>query len=312
MTVLFLGFPGQASTFAGPVDTLFVALLGLATFIATAVCALIVYFGVKYRRGSPADRTGANASHVPLEIAWTVVPLLLAMGAFGWGARLYFDDFRPPARAIEIAVVGRQWMWQFQHPEGQREINELHVPLGRPIKLTMTSQDVIHSLYVPAFRVKQDVLPGRYTVAWFQATQTGEYRLLCTQYCGTDHAVMGGRVIVMDPAQYEQWLQSGNTGQTAAQQGEQLFRQFGCSGCHRMDGSGQGPPLVGIYGKPVPLQGGGTTIADDRYLRDSILLPSKDVAAGYPNIMPSFQGQLGEDDLLLLITYIKSLGGDGR
>jgi cytochrome c oxidase subunit 2 len=306
--------PDQASTVAGQVDALFYTLVGLSLLFAFPVAFLIVYFAVKYRRGSQASRAGQIGTSVRLEVAWMVIPAFLALGIFGWAASVYFDMAHPPAGAIDIYVVGKQWMWKFQHPEGQREINELHVPVGHPVKLLMASEDVIHSFYVPAFRVKQDVLPGRYTTIWFQATTAGEYHLFCAEYCGTDHAVMGGKVIVMEQADYERWLSGGVAGaapqspESLAASGQQLFTSLGCSGCHRMDGSGPGPSLAGVFGKPVPLQGGGTATADEQYVRDSILMPQKQVVAGYQPIMPSFQGRVSEDQLAQLIAYIKSLG----
>ena len=228
---------------------------------------------------------------------------------------------RTPARAINIYVVGRQWMWKFQHPSGQREINELHVPLGQPIRLVMASQDVIHSFYVPAFRIKMDVIPGRYTETWFEATKTGEYHMHCTEYCGAQHATMGGRVVVMEPVQYQAWL-SGASGREAtgttdepaslAAAGEATFQQLGCSGCHRPDGGGAGPSLVGIFGQPQPLEGGQTAIADEQYIRESILRPNVQIVAGYQPIMPSYEGQISEEQLLQLIEYIRSQGTSGQ
>ena len=306
--------PDQASSFAGQVDLLYGVLIGLSALFAIPIALVIVYFVVKYRRGSRASRAGFNPPSTPFELAWTFIPALMALGVFTWGATVYFQIERPPADAIEIDVVGKQWMWKFQHPEGQREIDELHVPLGRSVKLVMTSEDVIHSLYVPAFRIKQDVLPGRYTAIWFRPTQVGEYHLFCAEYCGTDHATMGGRVIVMDPAAYQAWLAGGNTAagpqspETMAASGEQLFTSLGCSGCHHMDGSGVGPSLAGVFGKPVPLQGGQTATADEGYIRNSILLPQSQVVAGYQPLMPSFKGQVSEEQILQLIAYIKSLG----
>jgi cytochrome c oxidase subunit 2 len=306
--------PEQASSVAAPIDILYYALIVLSALFAIPIAALIVYFAVKYRRGSRADRSGQIRSPVRLELAWTFFPMLLALGVFTWGATLYFHIERPPADAIEITLVGKQWMWKFQHPEGQREINELHVPLGRAVKLVMTSEDVIHSLYVPAFRIKQDVLPGRYTAIWFEPTKTGEYLLLCAEYCGTNHASMSGRVIVMEPSAYQAWLSGGNTAagptspQTMAAAGEQLFTNLGCSGCHRLDGWGVAPSLLGVFAKPVPLDGGATVTADEGYVRNSILLPQSQVVAGYQPVMPSFKGQVSEEQILQLIAYIKSLG----
>lgn len=305
---MFRLLPDQASTAAGRVDLLFWVLVWLSLLFAIPIVLAIVAFCVRYRRGSRAERAGSLATSMGLELSWTIIPLFLALGIFGWGSWLFFDLARPPADALEINVVGKQWMWKVQHPMGQREINELHVPLGRPVKLIMTSQDVIHDFYLPAFRVRHDVIPGRYTTVWFEATQPGRYRLYCTEFCGTDHAAMVGWVIVMPPAEYEQWLTTGSQPETLAAAGERLFRQRGCSGCHRLDGSGVAPTLAGVYGKPVPLADGTTIIADERYIRDSIVLPNERIVAGYPAIMPTFQGQLDESELLLLIAYIKSLG----
>jgi cytochrome c oxidase subunit 2 len=227
---------------------------------------------------------------------------------FVWAANLYFDISTPPTDTLEVSVIAQQWMWKFQHADGQREINELHVPANRPVKLLMTSQDVIHSFFVPAFRVKQDVLPGRYTTLWFEATKTGEYHLLCAEYCGTDHASMTGTIIVMDPAQYQNWLSQNQAGETLASAGEQLFLQLGCESCHRRDDSGRGPSLVGVYGSSVTLANGQTVTADENYIRESILQPQAKIVAGYEPIMPTFEGQVSEADLVQLISYIRSLG----
>ncbi len=317
-------FPERASTFASRVDLLFLTLLGLASFVTLLIVAFVVYFVVKYRRGSTADRSNPVLTSIRLEVFWTVIPLFLSLGIFGWAANLYFDLHSPPKEGMEIYVIGKQWMWKFQHPEGKREVEELHVPVGSVVKLVMTSQDVIHSFYVPAFRVKQDVLPDRFTIAWFEATKPGTYHLFCAEYCGTFHSHMGGKIIVMEPADYERWLSGAITPvqasgaapppapgspQTLAASGEQLFHELGCSGCHLADGSGTGPSLVGIFGKPIPLDDGGTVIADEQYLQDSILLPQKQIVAGYPPVMPSFQGQVGEEEIIQLIAYIKALSG---
>src|SRR4051794_33184229 len=218
-----LGFPtspGSASTFAGPVDLLLLALLGLSALFALPILILIVSFGVRYRRNARADRARPRFSHTKLELAWSVIPFCLSLGIFGWAGKLYVQMYEPPPDAMEINVVGKQWFWEFQHPEGRRELGQLHIPVGRPVRLNMTSEDVIHSFYVPAFRVKQDVLPGRYTTLWFEATETGEFPLRCAQYCGLDHAIMGGTVIVMTPADYAQWL-SGTTGGALSTTGAQ-------------------------------------------------------------------------------------------
>jgi len=242
-----------------------------------------------------------------VELAWTLTPLLLFVAAFIWGSELYFEHAAAPSNALQVYVVARQWMWKAQHTGGQREINELHLPRGYPVQLVMTSEDVIHSFFVPAFRVKQDVLPGRYTSLWFVPTKTGDFHLFCAEYCGTEHARMGGRIIVMDAAEYERWLSASTGPATMATHGAALFRQYGCSGCHSAGATVRAPRLEGLFGKPVHLAGGGTVVADERYIRDSILLPRKDVVVGYEPIMPSYAGQIGEQDLLDLIAYIKSL-----
>ncbi len=309
-------FPDQASTIAPQVDTLFFALIVMSSLITLGIVVAIAYSSVRYRRGANVARRPLTIASAKVELPLIGSMFMLAIGTFTWGAITYFHIERPPANAIEIDVVGKQWMWKFQHPEGQREINELHVPVGQPIKLLMTSEDVIHSFYVPDFRVKQDVLPGRYSTLWFQATKAGTYQLHCAEYCGTDHAVMGGRVIAMTPTDFQTWLVGGNSAsgpqspESAGATGERLFTSLGCSGCHRMDASGAGPALVGIFGKPVPIENGQTVIADEGYIHDSIVLPQQHVVAGYQPIMPSFKGQVSEAQIMELIAYIKSLGGD--
>ena len=244
-------------------------------------------------------------------MTWIVIPFILVMVMFGWGASLYFTAFSPPVDALEIFVVGKQWMWKVQHPEGRREIDELHVPLGYPVKLTITSQDVIHSFYIPAFRIKMDAVPGRYTSTWFEASRTGIFHLFCAEYCGTAHAGMGGRVVVMKPAEYEQWLRTGTPEETLAASGERLFQQLGCSGCHSSNSTVRAPLLDGVYGRPVPLQSGQVVLADESYIRDSILLPQKDVVAGYAPVMPPYQGRISEEELMQIIAYIRFLGEEG-
>ena len=229
------------------------------------------------------------------------------MFIFVWGAIIYFAETRPPRNAMEVYAVGKQWMWKFQHQEGQREINVLHVPVDRDVRMIMTSQDVIHSFFVPAFRIKADVLPGRYTSTWFHATVPGTYHLFCSQYCGTQHSGMVGEVVVMDPAAYQQWAASGSDG-SLAQQGEEAFQQYGCSMCHRADYQGRGPNLVDLFGKPVLLDDGRTVIADESYIRESIIFPGAKVVSGFKNIMPNFQGQISEEELIALVAYIKGLG----
>jgi cytochrome c oxidase subunit II len=301
-------FPEQASTLAPRVDALYLFLIAVSAFFTGLIFVLLFYFVIRYRRRSEAEQPVPMIGSLRLELVWTFIPLALTMGMFVWGADLYFTTMRPPNDALEIYVVGKQWMWHFQHPEGPREINELHVPIGRPVKLIMTSQDVIHSLYVPAFRIKMDVVPGRYTTTWFEATKTGEYHLFCAEYCGTAHAGMGGRVHVMRPTQYEQWLGGSAEREPMAMAGERLFEQLGCGSCHRADAGGRGPVLAGLFGKTVQLASGERVIADERYVRDSILNPQAQIVASYPPIMPPYAGQISEEGLLQIITYIKSLG----
>ncbi len=303
-------FEQNAASMSASVDLLFFSLLALSTLVSLAIFVAVVGFSIRYRKGSRADRSDPPEQNIVLEAVWTLVPLVLFICLFVWSAALYHKMYTPPADALEIFVVAKQWMWKLQHPEGRREINELHVPLGQPVKLLMTSEDVIHSFFIPAFRAKQDVLPGRYVSLWFKAEKTGSYPLFCAEYCGTDHSRMGGRIVVMETSQYSQWLGSGNVEPGMAAQGAALFSQFGCSGCHGENASVHAPKLQGVFGSIVPLEGGGTVQADERYVRDSILLPRKEVVAGYKPIMPSFQGQISEAQLLEIIVYIKSLANN--
>ena len=301
-------FPPEAANTARHVDLLFFALTGVSLFFVAVIFFPLLFFAIKYRRGSKADRSNPSTGSVFLESGWTLFPLILALALFGWGAAAYYHMERPPGDALQVQVVGKQWMWKLQHAEGKKEINELHVPLGRAVTLTLTSQDVIHSFYIPAFRVKQDAVPGRYTAEWFQPTRLGEYHLFCAEYCGTDHSGMIGRIVVMEPAEYQHWLTTGERTEALALAGERLFHDRGCSGCHSENSQFHAPLLEGVYGKPVPLANGKTVTADDRYIRDSILLPAKQISAGYENIMPSYSGQLGEEEIMQLIAYLKSIG----
>lgn len=303
-------WPAQASAYAAQVDWLIAGFTALVALFVVPVFVLLPYFVIKYRRGSGADRSHRRRGSLWVEVSWSVIPFGLAIGFFAWATWLYAQLGDPPADALEVSVVAKQWMWKFQHPGGQREIDVLHVPVGRPVKLVMISEDVIHSLYLPALRIKQDVLPGRYTTLWFKATKAGEYLIHCAEFCGTDHAVMGDRIVIMEPRAYQAWLKEAGADRSLAAAGEALFRKYGCSGCHGVGSSVHAPSLAGLYGSPVPLVGGGVVIADDRYIRDSILLPSSQVAAGYKPIMPTFSNILGEDDLLKLIAFIKSLDAE--
>jgi cytochrome c oxidase subunit II len=300
-------FPVRASTIGAGVDHLFFYLLAVALVFSTLIFVLVFYFAIKYRRRSPEDRAVQITSSIPLEIAWTVVPLGLSAIMFFWGANLFLRHAIPPAGAADIYVVGKQWMWKLQHPEGPREINELHVPVGRAFRLVMTSEDAIHSFFVPAFRIKQDVLPGRFTTMWFQATKVGRFHLFCSQYCGTNHARMGGWVYVMEPTEYEHWLSGRVTGEPMTLAGARLFDRLGCSNCHHAADQTRGPSLEGLYGRRVLLDGGGTVTADDAYIEESILKPAARVTRGYQPTMPTFQGQINEEGLFQIIAYLKSL-----
>jgi cytochrome c oxidase subunit II len=303
--------PEQASTFAPHVDALYAYLLLITIFFSTLITVLLIFFAVKYRRRQPDEVPRPRHGSMALEVAWTIIPLLIAMTIFVWGASTYFKAYRIPKQAMEVYVVGKQWMWKFQHQTGQREINELHVPVGARVKLTMTTEDVIHSLYVPAFRIKQDVVPGRYTQLWFEATKTGSFYLFCAEYCGTNHSGMGGHVIVMEPTAYQQWLAGGAGAESAASQGAKLFQERGCASCHQTDPAGQqgrGPTLYGLFGKQQAITGDGNVTVDEAYIRESILDPQAKLAVGFQPIMPTFRGQVTEEQILQLIAYVRSLG----
>ncbi len=300
-------FPDQASTLAPRVDALYFFLVGTSVFFSVLIAGLVVYFAVKYRRRRPDDVGADIHGGTTLEIVWSVIPLGLSMVMFAWGASVYFSLYRPPDETLDIYVVGKQWMWKFQHLDGQQEINELHIPINRAVKLTMTSQDVIHDVFIPAFRTKADVIPGRYTTIWFQATRPGRYHLFCAEYCGTQHSGMIGQVYVMEPAAYEAWLSGGDAAGSLASAGERLFQSLACSTCHQAGSASRGPSLDGLFGKSVALTNGEKVTADEDYLRESILNPQARVTAGYQPIMPTFQGLVSEEGLLQLIEYIKSL-----
>jgi cytochrome c oxidase subunit 2 len=316
-------FPERASTAAAGVDLIYFVLVGLSIIFAALVFSFIIFLAVRYRASANVDRSNPISHSNRLEFLWSFIPLVLGLAIFGWSAHAYFNLYRAPADAMEIYVVGKQWMWKIQHPEGKQEIDELHVPIGQPVKLIMTSEDVIHSFYVPAFRIKQDVLPGRYTSIWFQATETGRFHLFCAEYCGANHSRMIGSIVVMEPVDFEKWLSTGNTGApptaggaggdapaggSMATAGQKQFEQLGCITCHNPKGGGVGPSLVGVFGSNVQLQGGQTVTADEEYLRESILEPQAKVVAGYSPVMPTYQGQIGQEQLQQLIAYLKSLG----
>jgi cytochrome c oxidase subunit 2 len=299
-------FPDRASTIAGQIDALFLALVAISVFFSTMIFFLIFFFAIRYRRRPGRGHAEQVQNKFLLEFFWTGVPICITVVLFIFGAMLFMRLRQPPANALPIYVVGKQWMWKVQHPEGRREIDELHVPVGRPVKLVMASQDVIHDIFIPAFRIKQDVVPGRYTAMWFEATKKGEYHLFCSQYCGTQHSGMIGKVIAMEPREFEAWL-AGSTEETPVKAGEKLFSRFDCTNCHAPGARQRGPTLEGAYGNPVGLQSGQTVLFDDNYIRESILNPMAQITEGYRPIMPTFQGQLNEEQIMELIAYIKSL-----
>jgi cytochrome c oxidase subunit 2 len=309
-----------ASSFAPEVDALIAALVGISLAVLALVFGLIWLYVIRYRASNDIDRGAVGQKSWRMETAWTTATLLAFFGLFLWGADLYVRLFQPPNDALKIYVIAKQWMWKAEHVGGQREINQVHLPAGRPIELVMTSEDVIHDFSVPAFRVKHDVLPDRYEMLWFRADQPGTYHLFCTQFCGTDHAHMVGDIVVMTGPDYQDWLQANGASETLADAGRTLFMRYGCSGCHGGTGAGgnqsvstvRAPPLLGLYGSPVPLSDGTVVTADDRYIRDSILMPEKQVVASYAPVMPSFAGQISEEDLVKLVAYINSLAAGAR
>jgi len=314
VVIAILDFPGipirpqPGSTIAEGVDRLHFFLTGVTLFFTLVIFSTIFYFAIKYRRRSEYERPAETKTFLPLELAWTLIPVLLCAVVFTWSSSLYFQNSRAPNASMEIFVVGKQWMWHLQHPEGPREIDELHVPLGVPVKLTMTSEDVIHDFFIPAFRVKKDVLPGRYSSIWFQATQLGTFHFFCSQYCGAEHAEMIGWVYVMTPADYAVWLSGGVKGESMTQAGARLFNQYGCDTCHKPDGTGKGPSLDGVFGKPQKLKDGRALLVDETFVRQAITNPNSMPLQDYAPVMPTFQGQLNEEQILQLMAYVKSLG----
>jgi len=295
----------SASSIAERYDLLFTAMLVLCTAIALTLAVLIVVFCIRWRRGSPADRRLSGRGMRGIEVTWTLTPFIVFMGLFTWAANDFIALVRVPADALPVSVEARQWMWKLQHRSGRREINELHMPLGQPVRLLMTSQDAIHSFFAPAFRLKQDVVPGRITTLWFTATQLGEFRLFCAEYCGSEHSQMMGRIVVMPQADFARWLAAGPATPSLTQYGFALFRRLGCSGCHAAGSTVHAPSLEGLYGRTVHLQDGRSVLADENYLRDAILLPRKDIVAGFEPVMPSYAGQVSEEDVQALIAWLR-------
>jgi cytochrome c oxidase subunit 2 len=299
-------FPEQASTAAAEVDKLYLFLVANAFIFSALICILIVYFAIKYRRGARVNRANAPTGNVALEMLWSFIPLTIMMISFGWGTKLYVRNHRPPRDTVDVYVVGKQWMWKVHHREGRREINELHVPVGQPVLLRMISEDVIHSFFVPAFRLKQDVLPGRYTTMWFEPTRVGEYHLFCAEYCGTSHSRMRGTVVVQTPENYAQWL-ADSTAEPGEVAGGRLFERFRCGSCHQDEATERGPSLHGLFGRTVQLATGDRITADVNYVRESLLDPGAKLVSGYRNLMPTYQQQLTEEEIFQLVAFIRSL-----
>jgi cytochrome c oxidase subunit 2 len=298
--------PEQASTLAPRVDQLYWFIIAVTAFFGILVTVLVVFFAVKYRTDDPLAVGARITGSIPMELAWSVIPFVISVVIFAWAADVFFDIQRPPDQTLEIYSTGKRWMWKFQHLDGKSEINELHVPVGRPVKVTFTSEDVLHSLFFPAFRVKADAIPGRYSSVWFEATKVGEYDIFCAEYCGTNHSGMIGRVTVMEPSAYQAWLSGGTEGPLSAR-GERLFTELACNTCHLTDGSGRGPSLVNKFGNPEQLADGSVITVDDSYVRESILNPQAKLVAGYQALMPTFQGLVNEESVMALIEYVKSL-----
>jgi cytochrome c oxidase subunit 2 len=303
-------FPEQASTFAWQVDLLYFYLILVSVAFTIPIVAAIFFFAIKYREREKFAATEGLHGSIVLETTWSIIPFVVSMTIFLGGAYVYYNQYTPPDDAMEIYVVGKQWMWKIQHETGQREINELHIPVKRKIKLTMTTEDVLHDFFIPAFRTKADIVPGRYTYLWFEATKPGKYHLFCAEYCGLNHSGMGGWVYVMDQRDYDNWLSGNASGQTPVELGKDLFEnKLGCASCHAGGPQQRGAKLEGIYGKEVKLVGGGTVIADDQYIRNSILNPASQIVEGFTPIMPTFKGQVTDEQLNGLVAYIKSLSG---
>jgi len=304
-------FPEQASTFAWQVDLLYAYLIVISIAFSIPVVVAIFVFCIKYRETEKFATPEEMHGSMVLETVWSIIPFVVSMTIFLGGAIVFFNQFTPPDDAMEISVVGKQWMWKVQHQTGQREINELHIPVGRNVKLTMTTEDVLHNFDIPAFRTKADVVPGRYTYLWFNATKPGKYHLFCAEYCGLNHSGMGGYVYVMEQRDFDNWLSGSVSGQTPVEEGKDLFlNKLGCASCHAGGPAQRGAKLEGIFNHDVKLVGGATVKADENYIRNSILNPSAQVVEGFQPIMPTFKGQVTEEQLNSLVAYIKSLSPD--
>lgn len=304
-------FPEQASTFAWQVDALYFYLIAISVVFTVGIVVAIFFFSVKWREKEKFATPDEIHGSIALETIWSVIPFVISMTIFLGGAIVYYNQYRPPADAMDVYVVGKQWMWKFQHSTGQREINELHIPVGRKVKLTMTTEDVLHDVYIPAFRTKSDVVPGRYTYIWFEATKPGKYHLYCAEYCGLNHSGMGGWVYVMEQRDFDNWLSGDTSNQSPVEAGKDLFQnKLGCASCHAGGANQRGAKLEGVFGTDVKLTTGETVKADENYIRNSILNPSSQIVEGYQPIMPTFKGQVTEEQLNDLVAYIKSLSGN--
>ena len=301
-------WPEAASAAASHADYLILAFTAITLLLTVPIFVAITFFAFKYRHGRVVDRNTDESRSVLIELSWMLIPFFLTLIFFVWGAQLFSQQNNPPANALQITAIGRQWMWKFQHPGGQSEINDLHVPEDQPVVIRMISQDVIHALYIPALRIQMDTIPGRYTQIWFKANKSGSFHLFCSEYCGTDHSEMDGTLTIMKPVDYQKWLTHTSSGTTTVAAGEALFQSYGCSGCHQQGSTVKAPSLVGLFNKPVPLEKGGTVVANESYLRDKILNPNDNKIAGYKQNMPAYKGKIAEDDLIRIVAYIKSLG----
>jgi len=303
-------FPEQASTFAWQVDALYAYLIVISIAFTIPIVAAIFFFAIKYREKEKFATPEEMHGSIVLETVWSIIPFVISMTIFLGGAIVYYNQFRVPDDSMDVYVVGKQWMWKLQHGTGQREINELHVPVGRNVKLTMTTEDTLHDFSIPAFRTKADVVPGRYTYIWFNATKPGKYHLFCAEYCGLNHSGMGGYVYVMEQRDFDNWLSGTESGQTPVEAGKDLFEnKLGCASCHAGGADQRGAKLEGIFNKDVKLVGGQSVVADEAYIRNSILNPSAQIVEGFQPIMPTFKGQVTEEQLVSLVAYIKSLSG---
>jgi cytochrome c oxidase subunit II len=307
-------FPEQASTLAPRVDNLYFFIVAVTAFFGIVTSVVVVWFAMKYRTTNPLAVGTRITGSIPLELAWSLIPFVISIVIFVWATDVFMDIYRPPDQTLEIYATGKRWMWKFQHLDGKGEINELHIPVGRAVKVTFTSEDVLHSLYFPAFRTKADAIPGRYSSVWFNATKPGEYHIFCAEYCGTQHSGMVGKVYVMEPAAYQAWLSGSGTdsGGSLATRGERLFNDLACNTCHQDSGSGRGPSLVNRFGAQERLASGETVTVNDSYVRESILNPQLKIVNGYQPLMPTFQGMVSEEGVMALIEYVKSKQAQGQ